>query len=257
MNINQVALQLYTLRDHLKTPADILATLKKVKAIGYPAVQASGLGPIPEAELVKILQGEGLVLCATHEDSKLIRENPEKVVERLKLLGCRHTAYPYPANVDWAKEADVDRLISDLDRAGAILREAGQVLSYHNHSVELTRFRGTTVLDYIYAKTDPKNLQGELDTYWIQFGGGDPVAWCRQLSGRLPLLHLKDYAVKTDGQPAFASIGAGNLNWPAIIEAAEASSCEWFIVEQDSTPGDPFDAVRESFEYIRKHLVTT
>ena len=65
MKLSQVALQLYTLRDHLKTPADIRRTLKKVKAIGYPAVQASGLGPIPEAELVEILKAEGLVLCAT------------------------------------------------------------------------------------------------------------------------------------------------------------------------------------------------
>ena len=133
----------------------------------------------------------------------------------------------------------MESLVADLDRAGAVLRKAGQVLTYHNHAVELTPFRGKTALDYIYAKTDPQNLQGEIDTYWIQHGGGDPVDWCRRLKGRLPLLHMKDYTVKPDGQPDFASIGAGNLNWPAIIAAAEESGCEWFIVEQDTTPGDP------------------
>ena len=256
MKIEQVALQLYTLRDHLKTPADIRQTLHKVKAIGYPAVQASGLGPIPEAELVEILRGEGLVLCATHEPGDQIRQQPEKVVERLNRLGCRHTAYPFPAGVDWSKPADVEQLVADLDRAGAVLRQAGQVLSYHNHAVELTPFQGGTALDYIYGKSNPQNLQGEIDTYWIQHGGGDPVAWCARLKGRLPLLHLKDYTVKPDGQPAFAAIGAGNLNWPAILSAAEASGCEWFIVEQDTTPGDPFDAVRQSLDYIRAHLVS-
>jgi sugar phosphate isomerase/epimerase len=256
VKIEQVALQLYTLRDHLKTPADIRQTLHKVKAIGYPAVQVSGMGPITEAELVEILQVEGLVLCATHEPSDQIRQNPEKVVERLKKLGCRHTAYPYPAGVDWAKPADVESLVADLDRSGAVLRQAGQVLSYHNHAVELMPFQGATALEYIYGKTDPKNLQGEIDTYWIQHGGGDPVAWCARLKGRLPLLHLKDYTVKPDGQATFAAIGAGNLNWPAILSAAEASGCEWYIVEQDSTPGDPFNAVQESFDYIRTHLVS-
>ena len=256
MKLEQVALQLYTLRDHLKTAADIRKTLQKVKAIGYPAVQASGLGPIPEAELVEILRGEGLVLCATHEPSDQIRQQPEKVVERLKLLGCRHTAYPFPAGVDWSKAADVERLVADLDHAGAVLRKAGQVLSYHNHAVELTPFQGATVLDYIYGKTDAQNLQGEIDTYWIQHGGGDPVAWCARLKGRLPLLHLKDYTVKPDGQPIFASIGAGNLNWPAILSAAAGSGCEWYIVEQDTTPGDPFEAVWQSFDYIRAHLVS-
>jgi sugar phosphate isomerase/epimerase len=255
MNPHQVALQLYTLRDHLKTPADIRRTLKKVKEIGYPAVQASGLGPIPEAELVEILKGEGLVLCATHEPSDVIRQNPEKVVETLTKLGCRHTAYPYPGGVDWSKPKDVEKLVADLDRAGAILRQAGQVLSYHNHAVELTPFQGATALDYIYSQSNPQNLQGEIDTYWIQHGGCDPVDWCLKLKGRLPLLHMKDYTVLPDGKPTFASIGHGNLNWPAILGAAEVSGCEWFIVEQDTTPGDPFDAVRLSFEYIRDHLV--
>jgi sugar phosphate isomerase/epimerase len=255
MKLSQVALQLYTLRDHLKTPAEIRATLKKVAAIGYPAVQVSGLGPIPEAELAHILKGENLVLCATHEDSNLIRQEPEKVVEKLQALNCRYTAYPYPGGVDWSKPGDVEKLVADLDRAGAVLQKAGQVLTYHNHAVELTPFAGTTALEYIYATSDPKNLQGEIDTYWIQHGGGDPVAWCRRLKGRLPLLHLKDYTVLPDGKPTFASIGSGNLNWPAILSAAEDSGCEWFIVEQDTTPGDPFDAVKKSFDFIRANLV--
>ncbi len=255
MRLEQVALQLYTLRDYLKTPADIRATLKKVKAIGYPAVQVSGMGPIAEEELVTILQGEGLVLCATHEPGDVIRKTPQKIVERLAKLGCRHTAYPYPAGVDWTKPEAIESLIADLDHAGAVLRAAGQVLSYHNHAVELMPCQGTTVLDYIYRKTSAANLLGEIDTYWIQHGGADPVAWCRQLKGRLPLLHMKDYTVNTDGQPAFATIGAGNLNWPAILAAAKESGCEWYIVEQDTTPGDPFDAVRDSFHYICEKLI--
>ena len=64
MKIEQVALQLYTLREHLGTPDEIAASLKKVAAIGYNAVQASGMGPIKESELKAILDGEGLTtLC--------------------------------------------------------------------------------------------------------------------------------------------------------------------------------------------------
>ena len=50
MKINQVAAQLYTVRDFAKTPADIATTLKKIRAIGYEAVQVSGVGPIAPAE---------------------------------------------------------------------------------------------------------------------------------------------------------------------------------------------------------------
>ena len=48
MKLSQVAAQLYTLRDHLKTPEDMKKTLKRVHEIGFQAVQLSGLGPIAE-----------------------------------------------------------------------------------------------------------------------------------------------------------------------------------------------------------------
>jgi hypothetical protein len=32
--------------------------------------------------------------------------------------------------------------------------------------------------------------------------------------------------------------------------------CAWFIVEQDTCPGDPFDSLRQSFDYIKANLVT-
>ena len=255
MKIDQVALQLYTLRDHLKTPADIAASLKKVAAIGYQSVQASGLGPIEESELLKILKDEGLTLCATHEDSNTIRKDPQWVVDHLRKLDCKYTAYPYPSGIDFADRAQVDSLAQDLDRAGKLLHDAGQVLTYHNHAIELLRLGETTLLQYLYDQTDAKYLQGEIDTYWIQYGGGDPVAWCESLKGRLPLLHMKDYQFTTENKPTYCEVGAGNLNWKKIIAAAEASGCEWFIVEQDTCPGDPFDSVRKSFEYIKANLV--
>ncbi len=256
MNLSQVAAQLYTLRDHLKTPEEIAETLKKVAAIGYRAVQVSGMGPIAEEDLNAILKETGLICCATHEPGDVIRKEPEKIVERLKKLNCRYTAYPYPNGVDWAKPEDLASLIADLDKAGAVLRQAGQVLTYHNHAIEFLPHSEGTVLDAIYRQTDARNLQGEIDTYWVQFGGGDPAAWCRKLKGRLPLLHMKDYAFTLADKPAFAEIGKGNLDWPGIVAAAEAAGCEWFIVEQDTCPGDPFDSLKISFDHIAKKLAT-
>ena len=256
MKIQQVAVQLYTLRDFCKTAADYAASLKKVRAIGYQAIQISGVGPIPAAELRSIAEGEGLVICATHESGDTILNEPGKIVERLAALGTKYTAYPYPAGIDFSDPAHVDNLITKLDAAGALLRQAGQVLTYHNHANEFLRVEGRTILETIYARTDAKNLQGEIDTYWVQAGGGNPVDWVARLKNRLPLLHLKDYAVNAAGQPHFAEIGSGNLDFKTIIPTAEASGCEWFIVEQDSTPGDPFDSIRQSFDYIKSMLIS-
>lgn len=256
MKLNQVAAQLYTCRELLKTPADIAKTLKQIRAIGFTAVQVSGMGPIAESELMTILNGEGLACCATHESGDAILKTPEKVVERLQKLNCKITAYPYPAGIDFSSTESVNGLIKALDHSGKVLADAGLTLCYHNHNHEFRKLNGKLILDHIYDGTNPKYIQGEPDTYWVQFGGGCCVEWCEKLKGRLPAIHLKDYKTTEKNQPDLCEIGAGNLNFKKIIAAAEKSGCQWFIIEQDTCPGNPIDSLKQSFEYTKANLVS-
>ena len=254
MKISQIAVQCYTLREHLKTAADFAACMKRVRAIGYQAVQISGVGPISPAEIRRMTDAEGLKICATHEPGEDIVERPEAVVEVLSTLGCALTAYPFPHKA-LNSRADVEHLADALNRAGAVLQAAGMVLTYHNHELEFRKFEGQTVLEILFERTDRSLVQAELDTYWVQAGGADPVAWCERMAGRLPMIHLKDYAVHPeDRAPVMAALGEGNLDFPRIVAAAERSGCQWFIVEQDTCPGDPFESLRLSFEHIKNHL---
>lgn len=256
MKSTQIAAQLYTVRDFCKTAPELAETARKIRAIGYPAVQLSGLGPIPDAEVVAIMRGEGLAICATHEPSQEILDQPEKCIARLQRLGCKLTAYPYPAGIDFTSADSINTLVRKLDAAGAKFHAAGLALGYHNHAIEFVKFQDAPVLDYIYARTHPQNLVGEIDTYWIHYGGGDVVEWCRKLRGRLPFIHLKDYCFTPENKPAFCEIGRGTLPFQRIIAEAEKSGCEWFIVEQDTCPGDPFDSLKLSYDYIRANLVS-
>jgi sugar phosphate isomerase/epimerase len=254
MKISQVAAQLYTVRDFCKTAHDLAASARKIREIGYRAVQLSGLGPITPEEIVRIMAGEGLTICATHEPAMVILDQPEKAVENLQTLGCRLTAYPYPQGINFGDAHSITTLVRKLDLAGAKFKAAGLTLGYHNHGLEFFKFQGAPVLDYIFAHTNPQNLVAELDTYWVHFGGGDCVDWCRKLRGRLPFIHLKDYAMTLEHKPTYCEIGTGNLPFRRIIDEAERSGCEWFIVEQDTCPGDPFESLRQSFEYLRANL---
>jgi sugar phosphate isomerase/epimerase len=138
-----------------------------------------------------------------------------------------------------------------------VLAQAGQILCYHNHNLEFRKLDGEVILDLIYRGTSPAALQGEPDTYWIQYGGGDNIAWCKKLAGRLPIIHLKDYQTTSSNQPHWCEIGAGVLDFKTIIACAEAAGCQWFVVEQDTCPGDPVDSLAASFRYIREHLVAS
>jgi sugar phosphate isomerase/epimerase len=253
MKLRQVALQSYTIRAHCQTASDFAASMARVRQIGYPAVQISGIGPIPSAEVRRICDGEGLVICATHEPGHTIVNDPHAVVERLSLLGCQYTAYPYP-HIAFDSVSAVKALARDLNRAGEVLRKAGMALAYHNHAIEFRKLEGRTVLEILYAETDPALVQGEIDTYWVQAGGGDPVSWCSRLEGRLSLLHMKDYGIGGDHQPVMAEVGSGNLDFPRIVRVAEESGCRWFIVEQDHGFDDAFQAAEKSFNYVKQRL---
>jgi sugar phosphate isomerase/epimerase len=250
MKRDQIALQLWTVRAHLQDAASFASSMKRLREIGYRNVQMSGQGPIPSSELKRICDGEGIRVCATHENGKTIIENPAEVVDTLGVFGCKDTSYAYP-HVPLANEADAKALATSLNRSGERLAAAGIRLTYHNHAIEFKKAGRRPLLDILYAETDPRFLQGEIDVYWVQAGGADPVAWCERLKGRLPLVHLKDYGVNADNKPRIAELGNGNLDFPRIVAAAEASGCEWFIVEQDADfEVDAFDSARQSLAYL-------
>ena len=253
MKIAQLAAQLYTVRDSCRDAAGLAASCARIAAIGYRAVQVSGVGPIPPAEIRQIVADHGLVICATHEPGAMICDEPQAVVDRLGALGCDATAYPWP-HVDITTMSSVRALAAKLDASGEILRRAGIQLCYHNHAHEFLRVEGRPVLQWLFDLTDPRWLQAEPDTYWLQCGGVDPATWCARFPGRLPLLHLKDYRIDADYKPTVAEIGSGNLDWRGIGAAADACGTRWFIVEQDTCPGDPFASLAASFAYITRNL---
>jgi sugar phosphate isomerase/epimerase len=135
-----------------------------------------------------------------------------------------------------------------------MLRKAGVTFAYHNHNQEFHRLGGKTVMDMIIEETDHDAVQIELDTYWVQAGGGDPAAWLARLKGRASLVHLKDYGVDPKGRTMFEEIGQGNLAWDRIMAAARRAGCRWYIVEQDGDweDGDPFQSLKMSLAYLKK-----
>ena len=250
MRPEQIALTLYTLRDYCRDVTSLRSTLKKVKEIGYPAIQVSGVGVQDPKVIRELAEDVGLTICATHEPPNKILEEPIAVVERLNVLGCKHTAFPHPGSYAIDSMEACLELSKRLEGSGKLLRDGGKQLSYHNHELEFVRYENQSILELILTNTDAKFLQAELDTFWVQKGGEDPVAWCRKMQGRLPLLHLKDYVVTLEREIRFGEVGIGSLDWDSIIQEADAAGCEWFIVEQDSSTRDPFESIKMSFDFL-------
>jgi sugar phosphate isomerase/epimerase len=248
----QIAAQLYTLRDFIKTPAEVAESMKKVRDIGYEAVQISGMGPIDPNECRKIMDDNGLTVAATHIGFERMRDETEAVIEEHHILGCK---YPAIGGLPGEYRTSAEGYMAFAKEASAVgkkLAEAGLTFGYHNHSFELEKFGEHTGLAILYGESDPQYFTGEIDTYWVQHGGADPALWIRMLQGRMFLVHFKDMRIK-GGQQQYAEVGEGNLNWPAILEACKTTGVEWYIVEQDLCyERDPFDSLRISLENMKQ-----
>ncbi|MGV3720646.1 MAG: sugar phosphate isomerase/epimerase family protein [Actinomycetota bacterium] len=249
MSETSIAAQLYTLRDFLKTPEEIATTLRRVAAIGYRAVQLSALGPIETSDLKALCDGEGLTICATHTNWEQLRDDLDAVIAEHEALGCRYTAIPV-APVDSRTGGGYAQFARDASEVARRAKERGLIVGYHNHSFEFEKFEGRSGMEIIYAESDPEVFTAEIDTYWVQHGGGDPAWWIRSVAGRSPLVHLKDMVIRGKEQ-LMAEVGEGNLNWPAILEACKTAGVEWYIIEQDVCQRDPFESLAISLRNVQ------
>ncbi|NPV07648.1 MAG: sugar phosphate isomerase/epimerase [Anaerolineae bacterium] len=247
-----VAAQLYTVREYMKTPEDIAKGLQRIREMGYRAVQVSGIGPIEPRELKRLLDAEGLIMCNTHTSPDRLWNDLPAVIEEHRLWECKHVAIgSMPREYRGEGAEGYRRFAREASEVGRRLAEAGLTFSYHNHSFEFEKYDGRTGLDILFSESDPRYLLAEIDTYWVQHGGGDPMAWIRRFRGRMPVVHFKDMVI-LNGAQAFAEIGEGNLNWPAILEACHDAQVEWAAVEQDVCQRDPFESLAISYRNLRQ-----
>jgi len=249
-----IAAQMYTVRDFCKTPAEIAESCQKVAAMGYTAIQSSGMGreqPVSAAELRRICDGEGLTICATHISFDQMRDETAKVIDDHNTMGCSIAGIG--GAPEYARESETSWIAfaKEASEVAAKLAEADIDFVYHNHSNEFAKFGDRIVMDILFDESDPDYFKFELDTYWVQHGGGSPVAWIRKCSGREPIVHLKDFAITFDREQFYTEVGEGNLQWPGIMQACEDGGVLWMAVEQDTCPGNPFDSLRVSCNNLK------
>ena len=257
MSHPKLTAQLYTVRDFCKTLADFDASMKKVADIGYTAVQVSGIGPIPHEDVKAVTDKYGLKIVITHVGFDYLQNDIDAAIAQHKLWECPNVAVgSMPRPYHEMGEEGFHQFAKDATEVGKKLADAGLTFSYHNHSFEFVRFGKKTGLDIIYEESDPRYLQAEIDTYWIQHGGGDVVAWIKRMKDRMPVIHFKDMVMirgeqMWSMQQTMAEIGEGNLNWPKIIKACKKANVEWYAIEQDRCMRDPFESLKISYDNLR------
>ena len=267
----KVGIQLYSLRDAMEKDMD--STLKTVKEMGYDYVEFAGYFGKSAEEVKAILDKYGLEAVSVHQAIGLFEEEGQKAVDYLKTLGVKYCAIPW-YNVD-EFISNWDATMDKFKNVSKLLGDNDIKLMYHNHDFEFNQINGEYILDRLYATLPEGVIMPQLDTCWVHYAGVNPSEYIRKYSGRIEVLHLKDFVCEKLGAgPVYALIdedgnemdkgnkedngfklvpvGSGIQDWTSILAAAEDAGVEYVIVEQDeSKDRDPLDAAKMSREYLR------
>jgi sugar phosphate isomerase/epimerase len=229
--------------------------------MGFEAIQASaaGFSDISADELKKILDDLGMVCCATHRSLDQL-EDVQAAIDYHETLGCQYAAI---GGWGWGgseTQAEWEAFIDQFSALAAKYEGSPLKIGYHNHSHEFAPFGLEDAPEKISPEACPMTVLEqklgpaaffEVDTYWVAHGGAEPSAWLKRLAGRVPAIHVKDLTINGKREQKMCEVGAGNLNWPGILDAAKAAGVEWYIIERDNGDLDPFQSLEISLRNLQ------
>lgn len=245
----RIGLQLYSLREMMGR--DPQGTLELVAKMGYKELETAGyrdgkLYGYAPAEFRKIAEDLGMKVSSAHLGQNYKPENEadimawwNKALDAQAEAGCRYAVQP-SMHVGQSLE-EIKGWCNYFNKVGEMAAAKGLKFGFHNHAGEFVKVEDKIVFDYLVENTDPKKVFFEMDVYWVQRGGYDPVEYLNKYPGRYTTLHIKDESIIGE---------SGKLDFKAIFEAAYAQGMQDFYVEVEKYTLPPENCVERSYDFL-------
>lgn len=244
-----IALQLYSLREYAQQ--DFEKTIRKVSDMGYAGVEPAGFpGTTPDAA-GKLFAELGLTVPSAHLPLP-VGDNKNEVLESMEAIGSKRVISGKGPG-DFESIEKIKATCEIFNEAAENARSAGMTFGIHNHWWEFLKVNNHYAYQIMLDWLDP-DVFFEIDTYWVQTAGADPVQVIQELGARVPILHIKDGPC-VKGEPMTA-IGDGVMDFHAVVKAGKPDT-EWLIVELDRCATDMEVAVDRSLKYLVKEGLGT
>jgi sugar phosphate isomerase/epimerase len=240
-----IAIQLYTVRDLLAKNFKTVVT--QIAEMGYVGVETAGFPGISVVEASDLFADLGLQVCSAHTQLPYGKQK-NQVIELADALEISRVVSSTSRD-DFNSIDSIKALCARWNEAAEVADEFDLELGLHNHWWEFSQLEGRMAFDVLIENLDER-IFFQIDTYWVNTGGGDASQIVEKLGERAPLLHMKDGPCTQDSD--MVAVGDGEMDFSQIVEASHGIS-DWLIVELDRCETDIMEAVEKSYNYLVKH----
>jgi len=264
-----IGIQLYTIRDAMD--ANPAGSLKRVAETGYKYLELAGYADgkfygYEPVEFKKLVNDLGMEILSSHtqvEAEGITLENATKMAEDHAKLGVKYCIQPWIVEEARTTITSYQKMASDWNQVGQIMKDYGIKFGYHNHNFEFDKVEGKIpYFDVFMAELDKDLVTMEIDLFWTTKAGHDPVEIIKKYPGRFELFHMKDMFTHeapfftTVGVKDFAPVGAGVIDFKRILAVKDIAGMKYMIVEQDlSRDNDPFRDIQTSITNLQTKIL--
>jgi sugar phosphate isomerase/epimerase len=203
-----------------------------------------------------MIEAAGMKLVGTFSDYQRLRDDINGVIADARALGVQYVVCGWiPHDKGHFNESNARDAVAVFNQAGEKLKDAGLRFAYHPHGFEFQPHKDGTLFDLMVAETKPEFVAYELDVFWAVHGGADPVKLLNKYGSRFELMHVKDLRKGAKGDLTGSApdadsvvIGRGQVNWPAVLEAAERVGVKHYYIEDESV--EAIDQIPGSLRYL-------
>ncbi len=252
MSAQEFGIQLYSLRNQFKK--DVPSSLKTISDWGLINLEGGDTYGLSFDDFDALLNQYNLDVVSVGASYDDLRDNPEKVLANAKQFSAKYVMcawIPHNGNnfdIDKVKEA-----VEVFNSSGKLLKEEGITLAYHAHGYEFRPYEEGTLFDYMAENAN--NFAFEMDVYWVQHGGADPMTLLNKYPDKFVLFHLKDMEKGVVGNntghedvETNVVLGTGQVDIEGIVKRGMELGVEYMFIEDECSR--VVEQVPQSLEFL-------
>ncbi|MBT8205277.1 MAG: TIM barrel protein [Eudoraea sp.] len=252
LSAQEVGLQLYSLRNQFKS--DVIGTLDLIESWGITKLEGGGTYGMSVAAFKEELRKRNLQVVSVGASFQDLDSNLEAVIQNARDFGATYIMCAWiPHKGSQFGIEDVKQAVDVFNLAGKSLQAEGLKLVYHAHGYEFRPYKEGTLFDFMAGNA--RYFGFEMDVYWVQHGGEDPLALLNQYPDMFQLMHLKDMAKGLPGNNSGNEnvetnvvLGTGQIQMDKIIQRAKELDIPYLFIEDESSR--VVSQVPESLKYL-------